>query len=693
MRNYLPSQQGTPYLQINRGDELGNVWSSFGLDFQSKLNTLRLAQKLVTNTTSSDDADLGLPTAFEYWYNQWWAICGTRIFKSSSGELTSAFSEETAVGYTIGLATTQFDITRPGGNTSRYTYDGTGIDPAITATSIPIGATVIIAAENFLAGNNGTFTVTASGTNYFEISNAGGSAESNKTIGTGSITVTGGTYGTSFVSTGSDLSVAFDKLFATNNTRLYYRNANTNSDPWILVDTFSSQYVPHKTLYFKKFDRFYYIASSISIRSLDSSLAVATSGSYTLDTGLSVGWLSGIVANSSYIWVYSLTDNSSSDNDSNKINGFISQWDGFSSQVSNEYPINAGGVLAMCVLNDVPYAIDTEGRILKYSGYSFDEIARLPIDRTLLANSTIATANRWVHFNGFVGTKNNTLLVMLNNLNGDNAGTITENMPSGIWELDLETRNFTHKYPITLKARSSSTITDYGQNRISAAGAIKINHLQSSSANGRSTIVAGATYYTDASTTKSGIFIDSPSNATTDNEGQKRGYIVTTWSRAQDINETWQNTYITYRKFLSASDKIICKYRTTRSDPTEISITWVDTTHFTTSTDVSGKEGYEVEGIQGTGSGDCAHISSISVNAGTYTVTLESAFTGVTTGTAKVRLQNWIKMGEVTDTGEFQKLAIETISPRIQLKLYFEFTGNGEFHQSALISKPHQLSN
>lgn len=93
---------------------------------------------------------------------------------------------------TFGGSTTQFDITNPSGNTFRYTFDGTGTDPLISAATVPTGTLMTINAQNFAAGNNGVFTVTASGTNYFEVTNAVGVAENNKTIGTGSITTSGG---------------------------------------------------------------------------------------------------------------------------------------------------------------------------------------------------------------------------------------------------------------------------------------------------------------------------------------------------------------------------------------------------------------------------------------------------------------------------------------------------------------------
>ncbi|NPU82987.1 MAG: hypothetical protein HPY65_00755 [Syntrophaceae bacterium] len=91
----------------------------------------------------------------------------------------------------LGDSTTQFDITNPSGTTFRYTYDGTGTDPGIadSLASLQIGDQVIPQAQNFAAGNNGKYVLTGVGANYFEIDNAGGAVESNKTLGTGYLAV------------------------------------------------------------------------------------------------------------------------------------------------------------------------------------------------------------------------------------------------------------------------------------------------------------------------------------------------------------------------------------------------------------------------------------------------------------------------------------------------------------------------
>ena len=105
------------------------------------------------------------------------------ITKAGDTWLDSGFYNQTLA--TVGSATTQFDITNPSGTTFRYTFDGTGTDPAITSATFPIGSYVLLGAQNFNAANNGLFVVTGVGANYFEVTNASGVVQSNATIGTG----------------------------------------------------------------------------------------------------------------------------------------------------------------------------------------------------------------------------------------------------------------------------------------------------------------------------------------------------------------------------------------------------------------------------------------------------------------------------------------------------------------------------
>lgn len=604
MKKYFPSKE-IGYLQTNRSKVLGSLWSSFNLDFQTDLGVMKIAQKLVTNTTSSDDADLGRPGAFEFFNDRWWSICGTRVFKNSSENLTSDFSEDASSG-------------------AITTYD----------------------------------------------------------------------------SDESDLKVFDDRLWATASGKLMSKASGGGTGAW--TDRTSTASMTADTLqlcYFKKFDRLYFINTDEKIGSIDSSNVVSSSGDYSIDIGDNSGRLTSAISTSSFIWAGTMRVSNSSTGLG--LQGSVLQWDGISAQATNEYQITTAGVLALTALNDIPYAIDTEARILKYNGYSFEEIARLPINRTLLTGATVtATSNgRFVHFNGFQATKNNTLLVAINNLNEDANDTINENLSSGIWELDLNTLNFTHRYSPTLKSKDNSTVTDYGQNRIAGVGAIKLNTLQTDSSTGRSSIIAGFSYYTDATTVKYGIFIDSPAKPNTDLEGQKKATFVTNWFTSDEVADAWDEIWCTFRQFDTSTDSVQFKYRIKEEEPIEATITWTSTTTFTTTTDVTayaptatgfdGSTGGEVEVIQGTGSGSCTHITNIVNNAGTYTVTLDEAVTGVT-GTAKARFQKWIKVfpkdTQSTSTSWSQYTIGTDSTPRIQIKGCLTWTGDGEFYKFILNS-------
>lgn len=88
-----------------------------------------------------------------------------------------------------GDSTSQFDITNPSGTTFRYTWDGTGTNPGINATTFPTGSLVWIGDTNFATANEGAFTITGSGTNYFEVTNASGVVESDKLLDTNQLSI------------------------------------------------------------------------------------------------------------------------------------------------------------------------------------------------------------------------------------------------------------------------------------------------------------------------------------------------------------------------------------------------------------------------------------------------------------------------------------------------------------------------
>lgn len=142
------------------------------------------------------------PGAFYYLSTTAGAITATKpsnykvVAKALSATAIKIYTEPTVrvrsyttVYVDLGSSTTQYDITNPSGTTFRYTWDGTGTTPAITGSNPAPGAIVNIQAQNFNAANKGVFTVTASGVNYFEVTNASGVAENDRTVGTGFIRI------------------------------------------------------------------------------------------------------------------------------------------------------------------------------------------------------------------------------------------------------------------------------------------------------------------------------------------------------------------------------------------------------------------------------------------------------------------------------------------------------------------------
>lgn len=600
-KKYFPAQNRVySYLQNNRSNVLGNIWSSFNLDFQSNTGVLRAARKLVSISTSDDDADLGRPAGFEYFDDRWWAICGTRAFVGSGGAFFVSFAEESI-----------------------------------------------------------------------------------------------GTSKTNYHSDYSDIKLFNDRMWTTTRTKLCSKPANgSGTGAYTERDTLGTD-TYHQMAYLKNFNRLYYIDDITKISSIDSADVVANStGDYFLDVGSSAGTVRTIAASPSEIWIgmMRVLDDASQ---RSGVQTSIFLWDGISSQPSQEYRISASGILSIWIKAGVPYAMDSNGRILKFTGYSFEEIARLPVKDIPLMGSDIVGATtggvasgNFIHFNGLIEGRGNTLLMAINNKNGNDAQDFNENLPSGVWELDLDSKSLTHKHSFTLKAMSSGTITDFGQNVIFGIGAVKLNHLATNANVGTNSLIVGASYYSSATNIKSGIFVNTPTSPTTDNEGQKKAYFVTDWFGADDVADKWAKLWIIYRRLLAETDKLVFKYRLFEVDPIYATITWVNTTTFTTPTDVSAYIGYEVEVLQGTGSGSTAHIVSVTNNAGTRTVVIDQAVTGVTTGTAKARFQYWIKLlPEITGQVEqYTHLPIEALGTRIQIRGCLTFTGDGEFHKFILAS-------
>lgn len=355
----------------------------------------------------------------------------------------------------------------------------------------------------------------------------------------------------------------------------------------------------------------------------------------------------------------------------------IHQWNGSSTSVTDTFEIPAEAVLAMTIKDNVPWLFDSNGVLRALNGGAFVEVDRIPFKDGKPIRPLSGSQTTWMcHYNGMDSDKENIYL----NLNTTYAdGTTDERCPSGIWK--YHERTGLHHWLSYGSTKSGGTITDYGAAKVSAIGAIKVAKVNDSTTNG--TILAGATIFTNASSTTVGIFYDD-SNDTL----QKAGSFVTAKTFSKNVTENWNKLVTRFRKFLSSSDKIVVKYRVDEDEPTEATITYTSTTTFTVPTSsftTAPVVGDEVEILQGVGGGRCAHISAISSGGGNYTVTVDETITGATTQTAKARFQTWRKITSFSGQNDrFKDFPLDNIkcgaSPWVQFKIWFLWTGDNELY-------------
>ena len=372
--------------------------------------------------------------------------------------------------------------------------------------------------------------------------------------------------------------------------------------------------------------------------------------------------------------------------------GHIYAWDGTQTSVNETYRLESSGALAAVVKDDVLYVMDANGKLLAFNGGTFVEIDRLPIKQGDFLFYALGSGNaRWIHPNGMT-VQDGKILILINNEYRGATATTEENVPSGIWEWSKETGLY-HKYSPSYHLATSGSVTDYGHNNIDVAGAVAYLKSTSTAATDNGSILAGMATFTGSGATAQNLILIDDLNDTI----QKYGYFVTPKIFSENITETWQKIYLRFKKFLSATDKIVVKYRTADALPlAEASITWYnDTLTFKTSSTVTTwAVGNEVEILQGAGSGKCAHITAINdLGGGETEVVLDETFTGVTnTATAKARAQKWIKLGSYSAlTEENYSIPIDVgNSSWIQFKVCLQHTGASEFYDLTLINAPNQ---
>lgn len=499
--------------------------------------------------------------------------------------------------------------------------------------------------------------------------------------------VTGANTPTTVDSTVSDIEVSNGALYVTTiSNSVYTTTDEVNGGSWATFTAGGADSGnPHMLASFQA--RTYMTRGNSQVISWDASNSVATSGTYTVDLGnTNSNIISFIRASSNRIWIGVVNTNGGK--------GYVYEWDGTATQVQKSYRLESPGAVSCVIKDDIPHIMDVYGTLLVWNGGTFKPLISLNrLRNKLLYNPLVSGSsinNKFIHPNGMSLIKGR-INMLIDGRNTDNStvlnDTIEETIPSGVWEYD-ENKGLYHKHSFGL-TKLAGTIIDYGQTKVFGVGALAEINLPSTDSGRNGTFLAGASYYTNTTATASAIFYDD-SNDTL----QKGGSLITVKLPAVDdrgmpsVQNMYQNIYTLYRKLLNANDKITIKYRKEEIDAVIATATWVTSTTFTTTTDVSLLTGYEVEPILGLGSGKTSHIVSVVNNAGTYTVTVDEIYTSATS-TSQIRIQNWKKISTITsnsNTNDQGGIGGE-LTGWIQFKLGMIFTGKDEIERLIIINQ------
>ena len=429
----------------------------------------------------------------------------------------------------------------------------------------------------------------------------------------------------------------------------------------------------------KTFGNLLYITDVQNVVHVTAADALNLTGTSTFNPGLSSSWIPTFLdASFDSLFVGYLNV------DTGK--GIIYEWDGSSENTATRKFELASGPLAGCIKDNIPYIVDTRGRLMAYSGTAFIRVASLNNKEDLVyrgVDDSNFTIERPVHPHGMDVTDTGRILILFNNpLSPASGGVPTDwdnTNKSGVYEYD-ENIGLYHKYS---PSYTTASVVDYGSMRLNQVGALFFRRPNTSPAES-GTFLCGASIFTDDTTVTYSVFYDDNQE-----EFQHFGSFETTKIFSSHIKSTWNKIYVIFKNLLTSTDKIVVKYRVKDSTKTEATCLWDSTNRLITNTDLSAfSQGDEVEVIQGTGAGKTAHITSIDPHGGGYTVVLDDDFANVT-GNCKVFFDNWRKFSsdiDNTHTENFKELSSGELSGGsfIQIKVSFQSTGKNEIYKLKL---------
>lgn len=430
------------------------------------------------------------------------------------------------------------------------------------------------------------------------------------------------------------------------------------------------------------------------VGSISSSNVLSLTGTATIDLAMSGYTITVLMAGLDRVWI-----GLSSLQQGQLGTTYVYEWDGESENTyTQKYEIDASGLICGVVKDGVPYVLDTNGRLLVYSGSRFTEVAKLPYKQGELmeAFNSNQLNQRAIHPRAITVDGDEILINVSNMLHGStNTYKIFADFPSGVWAYHPE-HGLYHKYSAgnhDASETGSTNLRSYGEIVVNQAGPIFVHDpivsFTESGEGGR--VVFACRYFTSGDndtessdvdvTYKTAIFASDTANTS-----RKFGYFVIPEIQTSSISETWKKIYATYKNLLNSSDRITVKYRTENKEDTVATVTWDDIDRISTTADLSDySQGDEMQVIQGYGSGKAFTIKSITENGGTSTVIFtENVETNCYGITAIAKFTNFRELFSITqdDNQQWKGQTIPNmnLSPVIQCKVCMQFTGDNELY-------------
>lgn len=323
----------------------------------------------------------------------------------------------------------------------------------------------------------------------------------------------------------------------------------------------------------------------------------------------------------------------------------VGQWDS-GSLVANQIYSDLDGIpFSGFVMNNIPYFILDNGRIVKFTGAGFSAIAQFPIFEEKLRFDTTTVFYRNTAVDGSMVHINLTMPITSRRMRG------------GVWTLDLGTKPFNlyhHWSPsLFLVGGSTSQELDYGQAYISYAGGIVVT--QDTEINGR--IIFGAEVfqqYNPGSNTVVDAIMRVYTNQYYSKSRFSSAYFI---GKTSNVETYFENLWMRFRNFLTSRCLIVTKYRVSEGlmDVAGLPLYCQCEQFHAVLNNIQGVIpvgvviGNEIEVLAGLNAGFTAHITALSASpdgSSQITATLDESFpyNNGSNNQILVRFEDWKKI-------------------------------------------------